>query len=292
MTANIHFAVALALAMVVRPGSGWAQPGERAVYVSVLDQGGMPVSGLATGDFIVREGGTDRDVLRVSTATDPMQIAVLVDTGQAMEPYVSEVRSALRSFSREIQDRHVRALFAFGDRPAIVSDYSRDPIRLEKGIARLFERTGDGASVADAIIEVSRGLRQRAATRPVVVLITAEGPDLGERDHQSVLDHLRETSATLHTFFLDRAGALPGNAGASMALDRRLQQLAAELNNQYLVIYAQPGTALGSDPVDVTVKRSGLTVRTPFAPRKPRATCGIVETNTSRDQAFFGYQCR
>jgi hypothetical protein len=221
-----------------------------------------------------------------------LQIAVLVDTGQAIEPYLSEVRSALRSFSREIQDRHERALFALGEHPTCVADYSRDPIRLEEGIGRLFGRSGGGASVADAIIEVSRGLRQRAATRPVVVLITAEGPDLRERDHQSVLDHSRETSGTLHTFFLDRAGALPGNAGASMALDRRLQQLAAELNNQYLVIYAQPGTALGSDPVDVTVKRSGLTVRTPFAPQKPHATCGIVETNTSRDQAFFGYQCR
>jgi hypothetical protein len=292
MTCKCHLAVVIALAIVVRPGSGWAQPGERAVYVSVLDQGGMPVSGLATGDFIVREGDADREVLRVSAATDPLQIAVLVDTGQAIGPYVSEVRSALKSFSREIQDRHERALFAFGERPILVADYSRDPVRLEDGIARLFERTGGGESVASAIIEVSRGLRQRAATRPVVVLIAADDPELTDRDHHRVLDDLRETSATLHTFFVGKAGAFLGKAGASMALDRRLQRLAVELNNQYLVIYAQSGTALVSHPVAVNVKRSGLTVRTPFAPQKPGATCGMVETNTSRDQAFFGYQCR
>jgi hypothetical protein len=292
MTFKFHLAVVIVLAVVIRPGPGWAQPGECAVYVSVLGQGGMPVSGLATGDFIVREGGADREVLRVSTATDPLQIAVLVDTGHAIEPYVSEVRSALRSFSREIQDRHERALFAVGDRPAIVSDYSRDPVRLEDGIARLFEQIGGGASVASAIIEVSRGLRQRGATRPVVVLITAEGPDLSDRDHQTVRDHLRETNATLHTFIQGEAGAFLGQAGASMALDRRLQRLAAELNNQYLVIYAEPGTALVSHPVDINVKRSGLTLRTPFAPQKPGATSGIVGTNTSRDQAFLGYQCR
>ena len=215
----------------------------------------------------------ERQILRVSTATDPLQLAVLVDTGQAMEPYVSEVRSALRSFSREIQDRHERALFALGERPTCVTDYSRDPIRLEAGIGRLFGRTGGGASVADALIEVSRGLRLRGATRPAIVLITAESPDFGERDHQTVLDHLRETNATLHTFLLDKAGAFLDEAGASMELDRRLQRLAAELNNQYLVIYAQPGTTLGSDPVDVNVKRSGLTVRTSFAPQKPGATC-------------------
>src|ERR1700681_4043213 len=123
MTLKIHFAVALALGIVARPSPGWAQAEERAIYVSVLDQGGAPVSGLVTGDFIVREGGVERQVLRVSTATDSLQIAVLVDTGQAMEPYVSEVRSALKSFSREIQDRHERALFALGERPTCVADY-------------------------------------------------------------------------------------------------------------------------------------------------------------------------
>jgi hypothetical protein len=269
MTFNLHVAVVIALAMVVQPSAGWAQPGERAIYVSVLDQGGTPVPGLATGDFIVREGGVAREVLRVSTATDPLQIAVLVDTSPAIEPYVSEVRSALKSFSREIQDRHERALFALGERPTCVADYSRDPIRLEEGIGRLSGRSAAGASVAEAIIEVSRGLRQRAAARPVVVLITAEGPDLVERDHQTVLDQLRETNATLHVFFLGKAGALLGNAGTSMALDRRLQRLAAELNNQYLVIYAQPSGELVTEAADVNVKRSGLTVRTPFAPQKP-----------------------
>jgi hypothetical protein len=284
MTFNLHFAVALAVVMVVRQSPDWAQTEERAIYVSVLDQGGTPVSGLVTDDFILREGGVEREVRRVSTATDPMQIALLVDTRQAIEPYVSQVRRALKGFSREIQDRHERALFALGDRPSRVADYSRDPTRLEDGIARLFARTGSGASVADAIIEVSRGLRQREATRPVVVLITTDDPDLSDHDYQAVLDALRESNATLHTFFLSKAGT-------SMALERRLQKLAAELNNQYLVIYSQPRTVIHSDTFDIKVKRSGLMVRISFAPQKTGATCWIVETNTSRDHAFLGYQC-
>ena len=254
MTLNFYVAVALALTLVVRPSSDRANAEERAIYVSVLDQRGTPVAGLATHDFIVREGGVEREVLRVSTATDPLQIAVLVDTSQAIEPYVSEVRRALKSFSREIQDRHDRALFAFGERPARVADYSRDPARLEDGIARLFARTGAGASVVDAVIEAARGLRQREATRPVVVVITAEDPDLSDVDHQTVLDDLRATNATLHTFVF-------GKASAAMALQRRLQGLAAELNNQYLVIYAQPHGGIPPDPLDVKVKRPGLTVR-------------------------------
>jgi hypothetical protein len=266
MKFKIH--VALALAIVARPTSAWTEPEERAVHVSVLDQGGTPVSGLGTRDFVVREAGVEREVVRVSAATDPLEIALLVDTSQAIEPCLGEVRSALKSFSREIADRHRRALFALGEHPTRLTDYSTDPARLEEGIGRLFGRPGDGASVANAIIEVSRGMRQREAARPVVVLIAAEDPDLGDRDHQAVIDDLRETNATLHTFVL-------GKAGASMTLERRLQSLAAELDNQYLVIYVRPRTVVRSGTFDVGVKRSGLTVRTP-----------------SRDHALSGYQCR
>jgi hypothetical protein len=305
----------LAVATIGRPGQLWAQSVERAIYVSVLDQGGAPVSNLTAGDVVVREGGVPRAVLRVSAATDSLQIAVMVDTSQAIEPYLSAVQSALRSFSREIQDRHERALFALDERPTLIADYSRDPARLDAGIGSLRARTGGGASVPDAIAEVSRGLRRRGATRPVIVVITAEGSEPSEGDRQAELNDLRETDATVHVFVLGTVGASlvdetpreyenTSSQGVRasgerreelmtvMTLGARLQRLAAELNNQYLVVYAQPRSASPPDAVDVNVTRSWLTVHASLAPRKPGTTCRIVETNTSRDQAFFGYQCR
>jgi hypothetical protein len=202
-----------------------------------------------------------------------------------------------------------------GERPTLIADYSRDPAHLEAGIGRLRARTVSGASVLDAIAEVARGLRQREATRPVIVVITAEGSELSEGDHQAVVNVLRETETTFHAFVLGTAGAsLVGETPwerentssqgvrvsgrrreevmTGMTLGARLQRLAAELNNQYLVIYAQPRSVIPPDAVDVKVTGSGLTVHASLAPRKPGTTCRIVETNTSRDQVFFGYQCR
>ena len=89
--------VLLILAMLLPASPVLAQATERTVYASVVDKNDAPVTGLAASEFIVREDDTAREVLRVSTATEPMHIAVLVDTSQAMEEHMLDIRTALRT---------------------------------------------------------------------------------------------------------------------------------------------------------------------------------------------------
>ncbi len=268
---------------------------ERSIYASVLDNSGGPVATLTGSDFIVREDGVQREVLRAVKADDPLQIAVLIDTSQAAERHVSDIRKALREFVQEMGGRHEIALIGFGERPTVLAEYTSDPARLEAGIGRLFARRGSGAYALDAIVEASRGLRNREGARHVIVLITTEGPEFSNRFHEQVLDELR-TSAILQSFVLTRRGgaglddarrqreltlakgtALTGGRRehllSSMALPDRLRHLANELKNQYRVDYAAPSALIPPEEVDVDVKRADLTVR---APRVPR----IVRTGT------------
>ena len=71
---------------------------QRSLYVSVLNDAGAPVPDLGPSDFIVREDGLAREVLRVAPATDPMQIAVLVDNSQAARDDIADMRKALQAF--------------------------------------------------------------------------------------------------------------------------------------------------------------------------------------------------
>ncbi len=80
------------------------------MYASVVDKNDAPVTGLSAGEFIVRENDMAREVLRVSAATEPMQIAVLVDTSQAMEEHLLDVRTALRGFFKQMAGKHEIAL--------------------------------------------------------------------------------------------------------------------------------------------------------------------------------------
>jgi VWFA-related protein len=276
--------VTFILAMLVPANAAFAQAAERTVYASVVDKDEAPVTGLSASEFIVREDDVAREVLRVSPASEPMHIAVLIDTSQAIEEHMLDVRTALRGFFKQMAGKHEIALIGLGERPTVLSDYTRDSARLEKSIGSVFARTGSGTYIMEAIVEISNGFRKRKAARPHIIVYAARGPEFSERYHQSVLDALRESGATLHTLMLTKPGAAMGSREEQelaktvadgtrmtggrradlltpMALTDALKSLGNELENQYQVVYARPSRLVPPKTVEVTVKRPSLTVR-------------------------------
>ena len=136
-------------------------------------------------EFIVREDDAAREVLRVSAATEPLQIAVLVDTSQAIEEHLLDLRTALRAFFKQMGGKHDIALIGLGERPTVLSDYTRDVARLEKSIGSVFARSGSGTYILDAIVEATNGMRRRKAARPHIIVYGARGPEFSERYHES-----------------------------------------------------------------------------------------------------------
>src|SRR5215204_7719422 len=67
----------------------------REIYVSAVDRQGAPVTGLTTADFVVKEDGATREVLAAKTATEPLQIAVLIDDSSAASDATSFLRDGL-----------------------------------------------------------------------------------------------------------------------------------------------------------------------------------------------------
>lgn len=262
---------------------------ESTVYATVLDKAGVPVTTLTAADFVVREDGVDREVVSAVPANDPLRIAVLVDTSQRIDRHTNEIRGALRTFFTAIQGQHEIALYEFGERSSLLVPYTRDPNLLEAGVGRVFARHGSGAYLLDAIIDAAKGLRGAEGVRPVIVVISAQGPEFSNRYHETVLKELQAAHATLHSFVLERRSALPFTDGArereytlaegarlsggrrehlltAMALSDRLQSLGRELNNQYRVDYTPSAGLLRPRTVRLAVRESGLTVRAARVP--------------------------
>jgi VWFA-related protein len=269
------------------PAGGSAQ--EHVIYASVLNKQGLPVTNLRASDFVVREEGVEREVTRVSPASEPIRIAVLADTSRAMEPYINDMRRALRTFFQEMQGNADIALFEFGERPARLVDYTRDPALLEAGIGRLFARPASGAYVLDAIIEASRDLRTHESARPVIVVISGQGAEFSERYHQDVLEALRASHATLHSIVVTRrrvptlrdgvrereltfsegtelTGGRREDLLTSMSLADTLKDLAGELKTQYRLVYVRPQLLIPPDRIDVASRKPQLTVRASRVP--------------------------
>jgi len=289
-------AMALLLVAFLLPANAvWAQTEERTVYASVVDKNDAPVPGLNAGAFIVRENDVAREVLRASVAHEPLQIALLIDTSQAIDNNILDIRTGLQAFFKQMAGKHEIALIGTGERPTVLVDYTRDPARLQAGVDRIFARRGSGAYLLDAIVEASHGLAKREGARSAIVTISTEGPEFSERYHQYVLDELRRSDARLYAVVLTRSrrsslsrsaterditlaegsvesGGHRENVLTSMAFESTLQELATQINNQYRVVYARPGSLVPPEKVAVTVNRSDVAVRARRTPPTSRAT--------------------
>jgi hypothetical protein len=272
---------------LLRTAAPSAQAIQRSIYASVLNKEGAPVPNLGPADFVVREDNLAREILRVEPATAPMQVALLVDNSARSSPNIRDIREATNEFIKGMTSGVVRnevAVVAVAERPTMVVDYTVDQPKLLTGAGRIFTQPGSGAYLLDGLFETSQGFKKREATRPVIVAISTNGPELSNRYHDQIINALRGVGASFHivmvgsppTDFISSEGrerALTLSKGtedtggrydnvlAASALSDRLKQVANELTHQYLVTYARPQTLIPPEHVVITGKDSNLVVR-------------------------------
>lgn len=288
MLAGVSVVAVVVVLVSSHPATLLSQAIERSMFVSVVDQAGAPVPNLGPSDFLVREDNLSREVLRVAPATDPMQIAILIDNSTAAGPEVPNIRRALPAFV-EVLTRPTAsgghnevAIITLGSRPTILANYSIDPAPLTKAIDRVWEESlNSGYYLLNGIIEVSQGIKKRESARPVIVAITGEGAELSSRHPDQVLAPLRESGATLHVISLgtpatgvsddvqyrnrvvDEGTRTTGGTHtqllAGTALANKLRQLANVLTHSYRVVYAHPDSLIPPQRITVAARRSDVT---------------------------------
>ena len=259
-----------------------AQANERVLYVNAWDEKTRaPITGLGPTDIVVREDDARREVLRVTPATSPMAIAILVDNSQAARNHITEIRRALTSFVRAVDNIGPIAIIGIADRPTILADYSTDLKQLDAGIGKVFAMPGSGATLLDAIVETSQGLQKREEDRVALVVLTTENIEFSNRHYNDVLESLAKGGAQLHAVILNtpagtslndearnRASVLdrgPRESGgtrtdvlASQAFHTKMLELAAILKSQQRVVYGRPQTLIPPRKLEVSSGKAGV----------------------------------
>ena len=254
-----------------------AQVDERIIYTSVVDKQGAPVLDLGVQDFIVREDGMAREVLRVTRDTDPLQIALLVDNSVDMRNRVAQLRRAAAAFVNATRDGVPIALITLAERPTIAAAYTADHASVLKAIDKMFAFEA-GNYLLDGIAETSQGLAQRQGWRSVIVVLTGLGAEMSYRQYTEVLRIFREAGPSLHVLQLgagvgQREREIVVSTGTSetggrfeeilmpAGLETKAAQLGAEISNQYRIVYARPSRMIPPRQVQVSVKRADLRAR-------------------------------
>jgi VWFA-related protein len=264
----------------------------RTVFVTVVDKTGVPVTGLGVDDFVIKEGGKDRDVVGAGVTAQPLRIALLVDDNGT-----GIFRYGIAKFIERLQGRAEFAVTAVTGQNLKLVDYTANFDLLRTAINQLNARPGtyDGGQLLEGIFEAAKDLQKRRAPRPVIVVLTVGGEEHSTLPAHHVLEELQKSGAALHVFAINsqairatasvaKPAALlgenlnlsevlgdgPKQSGGkreeivpSAGIVSGLQQLAETLRNQYAVSFSRADRPKENDKLSVSVKRAGLTVRAP-----------------------------
>ena len=139
---------------------------------------------------------------------------------------------------------------------------------------------GSGATLLDAIVEVSKGLGRREEDRAAIVMLTTENVEFSTRHYQDVLEELKKGGAQMHAVILNtpagvslsdearnRASVVdrgPRESGgtridvlASQAFQTKMLELAAILKSQHRVVYARPESLIPPEKIEVSATKPG-----------------------------------
>ena len=259
-----------------------AQSNERVAYVSAFDEKTRaPITGLGVRDFTVREDGAAREVLRVTPASTPMPIAILVDNTQDATNNISDIRRGLTAFIKAVDGLGPVSIIGIADRPTILRDYTTDAKQLQDGVGKVFAMPGSGATLLDAIFEISRGLEKREEDRAAMVILTTENTEFSPRHYSEVLEALKRGGAQLHVVVLNtregtsladparnrasvfdlgpkQSGGTRADVLTSQAFDVKLLELAAILKSQHRVVYSRPESLIPPEKLEISSSKPGV----------------------------------
>jgi hypothetical protein len=287
---NVCLAVGgLCISVVLAPAElRSAQPTTRTVYVTIMDDKNVGLSDLTPADFVVKEGGKEREIVKVERASAKMRISLAVEELLTAD---TQGRVGLFDFmKRTIGNAEIR-LVTIGLRNTTVVDYTTNLDALGAALNKFALNPAKDSAVAESVLQMSREFAEEKPERPVMVVVCATGSQSGT-EARNVLDKLRDSRATMFVAAWLGGGQVAGSAnsladmsgrdqvigdGPKQSGGRRLDfpgtastsktllQIASELESQYVITYTLPDGVKPDRRFGLTAKRRGLSVRAPSA---------------------------
>lgn len=136
----------------------------RHVFVNVTDAKGARVEGLTATDFTITEGGQPRVVSKAGPATDPMRVALMLDTSDAAATALSHMRAGAVALLDAFPPEDEVILITTGRQMRVRVQPSTDRKKLKETAAGLFT-DGAGTVLLDGLLEIDDRFFKKADDR-------------------------------------------------------------------------------------------------------------------------------
>jgi hypothetical protein len=261
---------------------------QKTALVTVLADARGPVANLGPRDLVVREDQAPRDVLDVRPATEPLFIALLIDTirppAGVLAP-TQDFRRGLAAFVSTIKGGNPEAQIAILDyagATVTAIDFTSEAPTLDRYIQRLFPNRQADAVLIDALVEGARKLGDKPSPRRAIVAV-----DFNSRDASAVpamqqaaeivgrsgatvwTVSVRSTSASsshredVLNFVTRASGGTRLTIVEPTGLETMLKSVAHSLLSQYTVTFTRPVNATVKSTQMETAK-GGKVLLTPW----------------------------
>jgi VWFA-related protein len=187
-----------------------------AVPVTVEDEKGRPVPGLAATDFRVFEDDAEQRIEAVLTEGEPLDVALVLDTSASMRARIEETRSAGAAFVEALGPDDRVMVVSFNSRAYLGCELTSDRGDIRRAI--LLARTGGSLTrLYDTLDAVVTERLERIPRRKAVVLLT-DGVDVGSgfATAQAAIERFQSSNVPVFALRYDTRGDLRPGAPSVM----------------------------------------------------------------------------
>ena len=195
MTRVLTVLAAAAVAIAPTTGVAARQADRRTVYVTATTGKYVPVTDLAASDFVVKEDGKAREVVKAERATVPMHIALMLDNGGIA---INAIRQGSGELIAALQGKAEFTIITIGGRALTLVEFTGNVPVLFDGLGKLLARSTTSTDLLDGFLELSAEFQRRKAERPVIIAIATEGEEVSNTRAPVVLEALQKSGARLY----------------------------------------------------------------------------------------------
>ena len=240
----------------------------KAALVTVVADAAGPIRDLTAKDFIVTEDNQKREVVSAEIASEPLAIALLVDTSlppMGVTPPVQDLRTALSTFVKTIQTGSLGAKIAlaeFAGAAVPKTGFDARQEDLAAAISRLYPNQQPHAVLIEALVDAAKRLGEQPPPRRAIVSVDFNTQEVSaDRTMKDAAEAVHKAGATLWSVSVRGTAPSPDNreevlnkitkangglrltpVGAS-GIEPNLKIIAYSLLSQYTVTFIRPDGA-------------------------------------------------